>query len=53
MLKYLESFNSVQINTTFVCKEISSDSFKNKITNKLLTNKLYVSPFNWVQKIWA
>ena len=42
MLEYLELFNCEQTIVILVCKEISSDSFKNKITNKLLTYKSYV-----------
>ena len=39
MLEYLELFNCVQTIVILVCKQISSDSFQNKITNKLLTYK--------------
>ena len=42
VLEYLEPFNYVQSIVIIVCKQISSDSFKNKITNKLLTYKSYV-----------
>ena len=35
-------------------KQVSSDSFKNKITDKLLTYKSYVEPFNCMQtnELW-
>ena len=42
MLEYLEPFNCVQTIVIFVCKQIRSDSFENKIAYKLLTNKSYV-----------
>ena len=42
MLEYLEPFNLVQTIVIFECKQMSSDSFKNKIINKQLTYKLYV-----------
>ena len=42
MLEYLEPFNCVQTTVIFACKQICSDSFKNKIINKLLTYKSYV-----------
>ena len=32
-----------------VCKQISSNSFKNEITNKLFTYKSFVYPFKFVQ----
>ena len=38
----MEPFNSVQIIVILVCNQISSDSFKNKTTNILLTNESYV-----------
>ena len=41
-LEYLELFNCVQTIVILMCKQISSVSFKNKITNELLTYKLYV-----------
>ena len=37
----MEPFNCVQIIVLFMCKEISSDSFKTKITYKLLAYKSY------------
>ena len=40
--KYLESFNCVQTIVILMDKQINSDSFKNKITNKLLICKSYV-----------
>ena len=46
MLQFLKMFNYVQTIVILVYKQISSDSFKNKITNKLLTYKSYVWPFN-------
>ena len=42
MLEYLEPFNCVQTIVILVYKQISLDSFKNKITYKLLTYKSYV-----------
>ena len=45
----LKSFNPVQRREIFVCKQISSDSFKNKITKELLTYNSYVQQFNCVQ----
>ena len=42
MLKYLEAFDCVQTIVILVCKQIFSDSFKNKITYKPLTQKSYV-----------
>ena len=42
MFEYLEPFNCVPTKVIFVCKQISSDSFKNKISYKLLTYKSYV-----------
>ena len=42
MFEYLEPFNCVQTIVILVCKQISSESFKNKITYKLLTYTLYV-----------
>ena len=42
MLEYLEPFNCVQTMVILVCKQISSDSFETKITNKILTYKIYV-----------
>ena len=44
MFEYLETFNCVQtiLLLILVCQQISSDLFKNKITNKLLTYKSYV-----------
>ena len=41
MLEYLETFNCVQTIVILVSKQISSISFKNKITYKLLTYKSY------------
>ena len=38
MFEYLEPFNCVQTKVILVCKQISSDPFKNKITYKLLTD---------------
>ena len=32
-----------------MCKQISSNSFKNEITNKLFTYKSYAYLFNYVQ----
>ena len=40
-LEYLKPFNWVQIKVILVSKHISSDSFKDKITYKLLTYKSY------------
>ena len=40
MLEYLEPFNCAQTVVILACKQISSESFKNKITNKL-TNHMY------------
>ena len=40
MLEYLESFNCVQTKVILVCKQISFDSFKNKISYKLI-NHMY------------
>ena len=42
MLEYLEEFKCVQTILILVCKQISSDLFKNKISYKLLTFKSYV-----------
>ena len=42
MLKYLEPFKWVQTIVILVCKQTNSDTFKNKITYKLLTYKPYV-----------
>ena len=42
VFEYLEPFNYVQTIVILVCKQISSDSFKNKITYKLFTYKSYV-----------
>ena len=42
MLEYWKSFNDMEIIVILVCKQISLDSFKNKINNKLLTYKSYV-----------
>ena len=42
MFEYLESFNYAQTIVILVWKQISSDSFKNKITYKLLIYKSYV-----------
>ena len=42
MLEYLEPFNCVQTIEILMCKQISSDSFKDKIIYKLLTYKSYV-----------
>ena len=36
MLEYLEPFDCKQTVIILVCKQISSDSFKSKSTNKLL-----------------
>ena len=36
MLEYLEPFNCVKTTVILVCKQISSDSFKNKITYRVL-----------------
>ena len=49
MLESLEPFNCVQTIVIFVCKQISSDSFKDKITRKPLSYKSYIYPFNYVQ----
>ena len=46
MLEYLETFNSLQSKIKLVCKNISSDLFKNMIIYKLLIYLLYVYPFN-------
>ena len=40
VLEYLEPFNCAQTIAILVCKQICSDSFKNKITYKL-TNHTY------------
>ena len=40
MLEYFEQVNYVQTIVIFVSKQISSDAFKNKITNKLLTKNI-------------
>ena len=42
VLEYLELSNCVQAIIILVHKQISFDSFKNKITYKLLTYKSYV-----------
>ena len=39
MLEYLEPFNCVQTIVILVYKQISSDTFQNKITNNLSTYK--------------
>ena len=41
MLEYLESFNGEQTIVILVCKQISSDSFENKITYGLLNYESY------------
>ena len=41
MLEYTEPFNYLQTIVILVSKQIGSDSFKNKITYKLLTHKSY------------
>ena len=41
-LEYLEPFNCVQTKVILVCKQISSDSFINKISHKLLIYKSYI-----------
>ena len=53
MFDYLEAFNYVQT-IVFVCKQINSDSFKDKITYKLLTYKSCVWPLNCMQsnELW-
>ena len=40
LFEYQEPINYVQAIVILVCKQISSDSFKSKITNKL-TNYMY------------
>ena len=42
VFEYLEPLNCVQTVVILMCKQISLDSFKNKITYKLLTQKSYV-----------
>ena len=42
MLEYLDPFNFVQTIVILVCKQISSDSIENEITNKLFHYKSYV-----------
>ena len=42
MFEDLEPFNCVQTIVIFVYQQISSDSFKNKMTNNLLTYKSYL-----------
>ena len=49
VLEYLEPFNCVQTLVIHVCKQISSHTFKNKITNKLLTYKSYIQPLDLFQ----
>ena len=44
VLEYLATFNCVQTIVILVCKQISSNLFRNK---KLLTYKSYAWPFNW------
>ena len=42
MLEYMEPVNCEQTTVIVVCKQINSESFKNKITNKLLIkNHIY------------
>ena len=38
IFEFLKPFNSVQTIVIIVCKQINSDSFKNKITHQLLTH---------------
>ena len=54
MLEYLEPFNCVQTIVIHVCKQISLNSFKTKITYRLQTYKSYVEAFNVMQtnQIW-
>ena len=47
--KKLKPFNCVETITIFMCKQISCNSFKNKITYKVFTWKLYAYPFKCVQ----
>ena len=47
--KWLILINWVQTIVIYVCKLISSDTFKNKLTQKLLTSKLYVKLFIYMQ----
>ena len=42
VLEYLGPFNCVQTIVIPQCKQIRSDSFKNKITYKILTCKSFV-----------
>ena len=46
----MDPFNRVETILILSCKQIASDSFKNKITYKLLTYK----SFNWMQtnELW-
>ena len=54
MWEYFKPFNYVQTIIIHVCKQISNDSYKNKITNKLLTHKSHEYLFNCVQtnELW-
>ena len=51
MLEYLEPFNYVQTILILVYNQTSSDSFKNKITNKLLNYKSYLKPLTVCKQI--
>ena len=42
VLEYLETFYCVQTKVKLTSKQICSDSFQNKITDKLLTYKPYL-----------
>ena len=42
-LQYLKPFNCVKTIAKLVCKQISSNTFKNEITDKLISNISYIT----------